>query len=49
MILPEYYHFSARTRVVSGLNALQELPKLLRRAGGTNPMIVTDKGTGRTA
>lgn len=44
MHLPGYYEFSARVKIVSGHQALEEIPGELQKLGASKPFIVTDKG-----
>lgn len=44
MILPDYYEFCCRVKIVAGHDALEKIPALLAEMGATKPLIVTDKG-----
>ena len=44
MVLPDYYEFCCRVKIVAGHNALEKIPDLLAGKGAKNPLIITDKG-----
>jgi len=44
MILPDYYEFCCRVKLVAGHDALEKIPALLADMGAKNPLIITDKG-----
>lgn len=44
MILPSFYDFCCRVKIVSGHKALEKLPTLLAAMHASRPMIITDKG-----
>lgn len=44
MILPDYYEFCCRVKLVAGHDALEKIPSLLGEMGAKKPLIVTDKG-----
>lgn len=44
MILPEYYEFCCRVKLVAGHDALEKIPSLLADMGAKKPLIITDKG-----
>jgi len=43
-MIPEYYEFHNPVKIISGFNALENIPHELLFLGGSRPMIVTDKG-----
>jgi alcohol dehydrogenase len=44
MILPDYYEFCCRVKLVAGHDALEKIPSLLADWGAKKPLIITDKG-----
>jgi alcohol dehydrogenase len=44
MILPDYYEFCCRVKLVAGHDALEKIPSLLGDMGAKKPLIITDKG-----
>jgi alcohol dehydrogenase len=44
MVLPDYYEFCCRVKIVAGHNALEKIPALLSGKGAKKPLIITDKG-----
>lgn len=44
MILPDYYEFCCRVKLVAGHDALENIPSLLAEMGAKKPLIITDKG-----
>lgn len=44
MILPDYYEFCCRVKLVAGHDALEKIPALLAERGAKKPLIITDKG-----
>lgn len=44
MILPDYYEFCCRVKLVAGHDALEKIPSLLGGMGAKKPLIITDKG-----
>lgn len=44
MILPEFYDFCSRAKIVSGENALEKIPALLAGLDAGRPLIITDPG-----
>lgn len=44
MLLPDYYEFCCRVKIVAGHDALGKIPDLLIERGAKKPLIVTDKG-----
>ena len=44
MILPDYYEFCCRVKLVAGHDALEKIPDLLAERGAQKPLIITDKG-----
>ena len=44
MVLPDYYEFCCRVKIVAGHNALERMPDLLADRGAHKPLIITDKG-----
>jgi len=44
MILPDYYEFCCRVKIVAGHDALEKIPALLAEMGSKKPLIITDKG-----
>lgn len=44
MILPDYYEFCCRVKIVAGHDALEKIPFLLADMGAKKPLIITDKG-----
>jgi alcohol dehydrogenase len=44
MILPDYYEFCCRVKLVAGHDALEKIPALLADMGAKKPLIITDKG-----
>jgi len=44
MEMPSYYEFCSRVKTVSGHNALDKIPSLLKSLNAKRPMIITDKG-----
>jgi alcohol dehydrogenase len=44
MILPDYYEFCCRVKLVAGHDALEKIPGLLADREAQNPLIITDKG-----
>ncbi|MDX9816825.1 MAG: iron-containing alcohol dehydrogenase, partial [Smithellaceae bacterium] len=44
MLLPGFYDFCCRVRIVSGQNALENTPAMLKKMKAHMPLIVTDKG-----
>jgi alcohol dehydrogenase len=44
MILPDYYEFCCRVKIVAGHDALEKIPALLADMGSKKPLIITDKG-----
>ena len=44
MLLPGFYDFCCRVRIVSGQNALEKIPAMLKKMKAHTPLIVTDKG-----
>ncbi|HRV43929.1 MAG TPA: iron-containing alcohol dehydrogenase [Smithellaceae bacterium] len=44
MLLPDYYEFCCRVKIVAGHDALEQIPDLLIERGAKKPLIVTDKG-----
>ena len=44
MILPDYYEFCCRVKLVAGHDALEKIPALLGDMGSKKPLIITDKG-----
>lgn len=44
MILPDYYEFCCRVKLVAGHDALEKIPDLLAEKGAKKPLIITDKG-----
>ncbi|HNX59855.1 MAG TPA: iron-containing alcohol dehydrogenase [Spirochaetota bacterium] len=43
-MLPKYYEFHNPVKILSGFNALENIPYEITFLGGKRPMIVTDKG-----
>ena len=44
MLLPDYYEFCCRVKIVAGHDALEKIPDLLAERGAKKPLIITDKG-----
>ena len=44
MILPDYYEFCCRVKIVAGHDALEKIPALLAEMGSKKPLLITDKG-----
>lgn len=44
MFVPEYCEYCCRTKIVSGHNALDDLPELMGALKASKPLIVTDRG-----
>ncbi len=44
MILPDYYEFCCRVKIVAGHDALEKIPDLLADRGAKKPLLITDKG-----
>lgn len=44
MVLPDYYEFCCRVKIVAGHDALEQIPRLLSEKGAKKPLIITDKG-----
>ena len=44
MEMPSYYEFCSRVKTVSGHDALDKIPSLLKSLNSKRPMIITDKG-----
>ncbi len=44
MTMPAYYDFCSRVKTISGENAMEKIPGLLKGLGVRRPMIVTDRG-----
>ena len=44
MVLPDYYEFCCRVKIVAGHDALERIPDLLADRGAHKPLIITDKG-----
>jgi alcohol dehydrogenase len=44
MLLPDYYEFCCRVKIVAGHDALEKIPELLTERGAKRPLIITDKG-----
>jgi alcohol dehydrogenase len=44
MMLPDYYEFCCRVKLVAGHDALEKIPVLLADMGASKPLIITDKG-----
>lgn len=44
MILPDYYEFCCRVKIVAGHDALEKIPDLLADMGSKKTLIITDKG-----
>ena len=44
MVLPDYYEFCCRVKIVAGHNALDKIPELLSDRESKKPLIITDKG-----
>jgi len=44
MVLPDYYEFCCRVKLVAGHDALEKIPDLLAERGAQKPLIITDKG-----
>jgi len=44
MLLPDYYEFCCRVKLVAGHDALEKIPELLAAKGARKPLIITDKG-----
>ena len=44
MVLPDYYEFCCRVKIVAGHDALERIPDLLADGGAHKPLIITDKG-----
>jgi alcohol dehydrogenase len=44
MLLPDYYEFCCRVKIVAGHDALEKIPELLAERGAKKPLIITDKG-----
>ena len=44
MVLPDYYEFCCRVKLVAGHDALEKIPSLLAEMGSKKPLIITDKG-----
>ncbi len=44
MVLPDYYEFCCRVKIVAGHDALEQIPGLLSEKGAKKPLIITDKG-----
>ncbi|HDQ04740.1 MAG TPA: iron-containing alcohol dehydrogenase, partial [Deltaproteobacteria bacterium] len=44
MLLPGFYDFCCRVRIVSGENALEKIPAMLKKMKAHTPLVVTDKG-----
>ncbi|MEN6469547.1 MAG: iron-containing alcohol dehydrogenase [Smithella sp.] len=44
MLLPDYYEFCCRVKIVAGHDALEKIPDLLIERGAKKPLIITDKG-----
>lgn len=44
MLLPDYYEFCCRVKIVAGHDALEKIPDLLTERGAKKPLIITDKG-----
>lgn len=44
MYIPDFYEFCCRVNIVSGHDALEQIPALLAEMGARSPMILTDKG-----
>ena len=42
--MPAYYDFCCRVKTISGKNAMEKIPGLLKGLGARRPMIVTDRG-----
>ncbi len=44
MLLPDYYEFCCRVKLVAGHDALEKIPSLLAAKGARKPLVITDKG-----
>lgn len=44
MVLPDYYEFFCRVKLVAGHDALEKIPDLLADREAQKPLIITDKG-----
>jgi len=44
MVLPDYYEFCCRVKIVAGHAALEKIPDMLDGRGAKKPLIITDKG-----
>lgn len=44
MILPDYFEYSCRSRIIAGYTALEEFSECFNITGGRNAIIITDKG-----
>jgi alcohol dehydrogenase len=44
MLLPDYYEFCCRVKIVAGHDALEKIPDLLIERGAKKPLVITDKG-----
>ncbi|MBP8980705.1 MAG: iron-containing alcohol dehydrogenase [Syntrophobacterales bacterium] len=44
MHLPGYYEYSCRVKIISGHDALEQVPVVLRELDARRPMVVTDRG-----
>lgn len=43
-MLPDYYEFCCRVKIVAGHDALEKIPLLLAEMGSKKPLIITDQG-----
>ena len=44
MLLPDYYEFCCRVKIVAGHDALEKIPDLLIERSAKKPLVITDKG-----
>jgi len=44
MVLPDYYEFCCRVKLIAGHDALEQIPDLLAGREAKKPLIITDKG-----
>lgn len=44
MLVPEFYDFCGRVKIVSGQNAIEKIPGLLAGLNACRPLIITDSG-----
>ncbi len=47
MKIPDYYEFCSGVKIVTGHNALENIPELLCSMGSYRPMVITDKGVSK--